>query len=441
MSSRTQREGRRIHGRPRSLAEMDFVAGMHPCDACGSWEPATWRTGGSGDVWTVRANCPRCDAERMYVFSSSEDLTEAEHPDLELGGPEPSEVLDPYALMRELDRIAPMVSSRGADLVGPARERNWDLLERAQTALHELAKFVPVGAAEIPERAQRGEDALADRRARPERYTRAWIEQELAHWAGVEKQLVASRPAVSVVPVRRGVLDRETADAHRRWVIGGRRGEGGLDVVGFDASGARLDGEKILGARLEAVNLQGANVSYTDISHGVITACDFTQAQLSSLKLMGATVERCTFRYTRATLIDFKQATVRDCAFDGSDLDRSRWAEATCERTSFRKVSFGNSQLDDGRFTGCDFREARFCPASSQPRMSMVGVVFDSCDFRDADFTGADLTGATFRGCKLGGAHGTPKAAVNVTVLDADFSEAGDRSDLGGLEDLLEELR
>jgi fluoroquinolone resistance protein len=167
---------------------------------------------------------------------------------------------------------------------------------------------------------------------------------------------------------------------------------------------------------------------------------DFTQAQVSPLKLLGAMVERCTFVAARATLVDFKQATMRDCSFESSDLDKSRWAEATCESTSFRKVTFGNSQFDAGRFRSCDFREAQLRPLTRLPPISMVGAVFEQCDFRNADFTGCDLSGATFRDCKFGGAHGKPAAANDVTVIDADFSDDGDRSDLGGLDDLLEEL-
>lgn len=223
--------------------------------------------------------------------------------------------------------------------------------------------------------------------------------------------------------VARGVLDRATADAHRRWVFHGRQGQGGLDVVGYDASGARLDGEAIVGARLEEVNLKGANVSFTDISYGAIVGCDFTRAFVSSLKLLGATVERCAFDFAIARLIDFKQAGVRDSSFEGARLDNSRWTEAQCERANFRDADFGNAQFDRSRFSSCEFRRARFRPVTRLPPMTMAGAVFDRCDFRGAYFTGADLSGATFSRCRFHGAHGVPTAADNLTVIDPDFTD------------------
>ncbi|WP_084496367.1 pentapeptide repeat-containing protein [Aquamicrobium defluvii] len=244
--------------------------------------------------------------------------------------------------------------------------------------------------------------------------------------------------------VARGVLDRSSADAHRRWVLHGRQGPGGLEVVGFDASGARLDGEEIVGARLEATSFKRANVSFTDISHGAIIGCDFTRAFVSSLKLLGATVERCVFDFAIARLIDFKHANVRDNSFEGTRLDNSRWTEADCEQTSFRYANFGNAQFDSSRFSLCDFRQARFRPVTRLPSMTMAGAIFDRCDFRGAYFTGADLSGATFSRCRFQGAHGVPAAAENLimitpTFIDDELSDTGNES-IDNKEELLSRL-
>jgi uncharacterized protein YjbI with pentapeptide repeats len=68
------------------------------------------------------------------------------------------------------------------------------------------------------------------------------------------------------------------------------------------------------------------------------------------------------------------------------------------------------------------------------------GAVFECCDLRGVIFTAAELTGATFRACKVAGARGKPSATDGWTVIDADFSDTGDGSDLGDAEDLLAEL-
>ncbi|MGH9941652.1 MAG: pentapeptide repeat-containing protein [Pyrinomonadaceae bacterium] len=106
-------------------------------------------------------------------------------------------------------------------------------------------------------------------------------------------------------------------------------------------------------------------------------------------------------------------------------------------RASFQAVQFGNTWFDAGQFMECDFREALLQPTTPLPPQSMIGAVFERCDFRDADFTGSDLSGATFRACKFGGAHGRPAATKGVQVVEADFSAAGDGGDTGGVVDLL----
>lgn len=431
--------GKKISGRPRSLAEMDFVAGMYPCEACGDRQPLAWKTGGSPPVWTVRADCPRCATPRMYVFDSDDDLIEAEHPDLELGGPEPSAILDPLALLGEIDRLTPTISNR-ADLAGSDRELNWDRIERVQTALHELAKFAPGDSAEIPRSALRTDEAVADQRARPERYTRAWVARELAHWDEVSRALIATRPEQLPMSEKRGSLDPKALEAHRLWVLNGRKGAGALDVVGVDVTNGRLDGLVLTGARLERVTFVGANLTYTSLDASELLGCEFNDARISSVRLTGSILADCIFENVQGGMTDYVGAKISACSFVRAGLDGSWWKQATVDRSQFMAVRFSNAQFDGARFTECDFREASFKPLTPLPLPSMKGATFENCDFRDVDLTGAHLSGATFRACKFGDAHGKPASADNVMVVDADFSEAGDGSDIGTLKDLLEQL-
>ncbi|HEX8114283.1 MAG TPA: hypothetical protein VF516_41420, partial [Kofleriaceae bacterium] len=108
-----------VPGRPRSLAEMQFFAGLRPCAACGDHQPVAWRVGswcarpegglrtgadrGQGARWTLRGACTRCATQRSFEFVCEGDPIEAVHGDLELGGAEPSTVLDPYLLVGEID--------------------------------------------------------------------------------------------------------------------------------------------------------------------------------------------------------------------------------------------------------------------------------------------------------------------------------------------------
>jgi hypothetical protein len=72
---------------------------------------------------------------------------------------------------------------------GEGANRNRERHERIRTALTELAKFIPEGAQEVPGLPGRGAPVP---HARPERYTRAWISGELAHWSELDRALPPS---------------------------------------------------------------------------------------------------------------------------------------------------------------------------------------------------------------------------------------------------------
>ncbi|HEV7242029.1 MAG TPA: pentapeptide repeat-containing protein [Thermoanaerobaculia bacterium] len=238
----------------------------------------------------------------------------------------------------------------------------------------------------------------------------------------------------------RGSLDPKAIKAHRQWFVDGRKGAGALEVVGVDAKDGRFDGLELIGARLERVALAGANVTYTNLSESTLLGCDFKSARTSSAQFTGSTLADCIFENVQGGLSNYVGAKISACSFVRAGLDGSWWKQATVDRSQFMAVRFSNAQFDGARFTECDFREASFKPLTPLPLPSMKGAAFEHCDFRDVDLTGAHLSGATFRACKFGGAHGKPASADNVVVVDADFSEAGDGSDIGTLKDLLEQL-
>ena len=109
-----------FEGRPRSIAEMEFIARMFPCEICGERRPLELETGGSGDVWVVTGTCARCRNELRFVFETDEDLFAVDQPDLELGDDEPSRIIGPYDLMQEIDRLVPAIVLEPSRLDEPA---------------------------------------------------------------------------------------------------------------------------------------------------------------------------------------------------------------------------------------------------------------------------------------------------------------------------------
>jgi uncharacterized protein YjbI with pentapeptide repeats len=394
---------------------MEFVAGMRPCEACGCWEPVRWQTTGSGSVWTVGARCPRCAGERAYVFQGAPALFEAQSPGGELGGAEPSRLVDACALAAEYERVAEEDTQ----------------LDRALVALVELAKFIPSGAVRVPG---------TEHEPRAEQYTRGWLAAELGRVRARAQEVAGREPRRPVLPPPRGTLDRDAIESHFKWVRRGKTGEGRLDVVAFDGRTLKLDGMDLSGARLEGVRLVRAVLGFIQLRDAELVDVDFTQAQLGSAKLAGAIVRGARFDGALLGLAELDRAHFARCSFASVWLDRSTWRDALVEDSSLRQAQFRDSVVDGARFVRCDLRSVDFRPKHPRIEATSRGTVFEHCDFREADFTGRDLAGATFLACRFGGAQGAPATTEGWTVEAADLSLAGDGSWSGGASDVLAHL-
>ena len=374
------------------------------------------------------------------MFGYHGELTGRRFPRLELGGPEPSAILTPLELSVEIDRLAPDLSV-DVDSLGPeAAERFHAPLERIQTALIELAKFIPAGADAVPASAHHSADGTADQRARPERYTRRWMDSELQRWRDTQRRLVTRPHPVPPEPRPRQPLDRAQTDAHRAWLKRGRTGEGRLTLASADLRPARLVAVELDGSRWEKVDVGRGNLDFIHLSDADLIEVDFTQCSLNYAHFTGARIDRCTFDGGLFGLGKMDQARLTGCSLERLWMDRSTWRGAQVQCARMRLADFGSSWLDGAHFAECDLRDTRFVPIGTLVRGSSDGAVFEHCDLRGADFTGRDLTGVTFAACLLRGATGAPAATGGWRVIDADFSAFGDGSDLGGASELLAQL-
>jgi uncharacterized protein YjbI with pentapeptide repeats len=424
-----------IAGEPRSLAEMDFVAGLRPCEACGDWRLVAWRTSATGDTWTVHAACPRCATERAYAFHSSADLAAIEAPPLELGGPAPSALVEPFELVREIDRLVPLVAANPVQLAGDAWAANEAVVDRIRTALAELAKFLAGDA--VPSAAHRSADARGDARARPERYTRAWVTTERAHWAAIAARIAADGSrilAAERLVSPRGRFDGDALVAHRGWLeTDGRHGRR-LDVVTADARAVNVRGARLADARLERVQLRDADLVGTELDRAELVGVELAGARAETATFTGAQLRDCDLTGARAENAGFEGARLRNCTLDRAELAWSRWERATLSRTSLRGAVLDEAELALARLSECDLRGATLYGAT------LAGAVLERCDLRGAALAGCDLRGTTLIACAVDGARGVPASVAGWSVVDADFSPAADGSDLGDADDVLAEL-
>lgn len=415
---RNNEPGVRIAGTPRSLRELAFAAGSRPCAHCGTYSELHWKHLDSEPVWRTTATCPKCGNARVYLFTYTDDLTDVDPPELQLGEGT-STVLDPSDLLGVIERVEPTITTPLVSLSDDT-EQNWDRVERVQTALNELAKFVPAGATEIPASALRSGAGRAHHASHPDRYTKRWIDDEIARYAKLVDEVIPARPAPSVQ--RRGTIDRATLSAHREWY---RTGSGTpLDVVGGSAREVRLDGSQIQRGRFESVDFTRADINQSDWSEVQLRSCNFSDAKLNRAVLAGSVILDCIFDRVAAAMVDVSKATVTGSSFDGAGMPGSNWSDVVASATRFTGASFGNARWDRARFVDCDFRDASLEPDREMPPTRMRAAVFEGCDFRGATLKGTDLRGVTFKRCKLAGARGEPKYLRDLIVEDCDVSLA-----------------
>jgi uncharacterized protein YjbI with pentapeptide repeats len=427
-----------IPGTPRSLPELRFAADLRACEHCGSREPGDWRMLSSGAWWRVRASCPRCGRERLYVVRSDGGDLRGHDGYLNLGGPEPSTMMTAAELAAEIERLAPDVTLDPAEARdGEGAEQNMARYTRLRTALTELAKFIPDGAAEVPGLAGRAPEIP---HARPPRYTRDWISGEQAYWQPLGRQLPRIPAGPRRAPLPTAALDRAQEEAHRGWLRRGRAGDGRLALAGVDLWPSQLWAKDLTASRWEHVLARRGDLRHAELTQAELTDVDLSQSRLDEARLAGARLTRCTLDGCSAALAVLDGAQLADCSAERLHAGRSSWRSTAVRRVQLRWANFGSSWLDGTRFTDCDLREAWFKPVRGGIGGTSAGTVFERCDLRDADFTGRDLAGATFVSCRFRGATGRPSGTDGWQVTGADFSAAGDGSDLGGADDLLEQL-
>lgn len=424
-----------IAGTPRSLAEIEFVAGMAPCEACGDSRPIDWKIGGGGDTWIASAVCPRCASLREFAFATAEDLADIDVPFLELGAG-PSQILEPYDFVREIDRLVPTIALAPDRIADADWYANLAAIDRVRTSLGELLKFAP---GDIPVEALRTPASHLDRAMRPERYQRAWLRDEIAYWDDIAarftedaRRIFAADRTLQKLP--RGAFDSSSLAAHERWrETGGAEGVR-LDVVTADVNAKIVRDADLAGARLEHVSLAAADLVGSDLAGAELFDVDLQRARIETATFTGARLVRCELAGAIAETTSFAELRAEACDFARALLATSLWTRAKVEDCTFFDADLADAQLDLARFIGCDFRGARFAGAV------LAGAMFERCDLRNVDLRGCDLRGTAFVECAFAAAHGEPLAIEGWVVADADFSDRADASDLGDAADLLAEL-
>lgn len=138
---------------------------LHPCPACGEPEfDAVSAVRETGAGWVVRyaGACVECGRERVFEFRQPGETRVPDEGAWAPGG-EPSELLDAGEWLFVADTYASAPAGPEASTVD---------LRAAAAALDEVLKFLPDGAAALPDEAFWSERGQAVRAAEPGRFSR-----------------------------------------------------------------------------------------------------------------------------------------------------------------------------------------------------------------------------------------------------------------------------
>ncbi len=205
------------------------------------------------------------------------------------------------------------------------------------------------------------------------------------------------------------------------------QGVGRIELFDRNIQGANI--RAIEGAKLVRCDLSHVNISMFDDVE--FEDCILDWAVLTDSAWDRAMLVGCSFRDGYLGLIHFFDATITGGDFARAYAERSSWHRAIVTSVSFQDANLRDGRFDDAVFARCDFRNADLsCHIVDGDFARCPNTYFIDCDFRGANLTGLRLNDTTFERCRFHGVIGAPVLEGPVTIIDADFSEAGEGSDL-----------
>jgi uncharacterized protein YjbI with pentapeptide repeats len=446
-------------GTMRDVAEIHFYLDIHPCPGCGSRNRGHFRE----DVLTSSGRldepgepsfrrydlvCPSCQYRRHFEFLVNKDRKARAPVDSgnrlsEIGGPMPSTIISPDAFVAELLRCLPNVSANfhidDNDEEGlSVRLGN---LVRSETCLVELRKFFPAGASEIPSEYFTTDAARAARAARPEHFTRAFLDEQQqradrlrvladADFDRRSRELAADpdRAPVKLPPLVAPLTSGSFA-LHRGWL---ERKPGGqqLEIHNKELPRRQVRTENMSRAIFEKVVLDGGDFGLTNLENADLVDVRAHGTTFDNASFAEATLLRCSLIGAAMTRTKLGDATLVECDFGNAELVWSSWYRAQVTRCSFVGARLHNAALDHATFTDCDLRGADFAVLRDDQFGTSFEATFVRCDLRGSSWLERPLYRVKFIDCKFHDVRGTPYRSATV-IERPDLSEAGDGSRIG----------
>jgi uncharacterized protein YjbI with pentapeptide repeats len=427
--------------RPRRIAqttrEMAFALSLQPCGTCGEFQrdPMQFRSTGPAydktrehiQYWT-ECLCPGCGSKRQLVSWTVANPSVGSLR-FQLVGASPSQIIEPWQFMAELDRLSAMIHQTPADLSWQPYRVSLRALERALTCAIELRKFAVPGQPDLLD-SEYTDAGRAHRAAHPDRYTAAAVQASHdsltalyeTHMVEIPRIVKESEAAAGPPKLRVGDLSRDTIRAHEGWLDRGKTGEGQLVLKNQRVLDTNAP-SPIEGAIFENVVFEKVRLFATRFSDANLTDVTFTQSMLQTCTFARTTLTRTSFIECNVNLTYFSNSTIDSSRFSSSELARTRWDGAQVRDTLFQQVLLHDATLSGVTMIHCNLR-GNFIGATKQfgDLATTVGARFEDCDFRETGWHGRDLSGATFVRCQFAGSGGSPRAHVGLVLDDCDMN-------------------
>lgn len=216
---------------------------------------------------------------------------------------------------------------------------------------------------------------------------------------------------------------------HNRWINTGREGGGPLQLVeDIDLSGIRLSGTTFEYSTFRKCRFSDTGIEYSRFNHATFIECVAETANLSHCRFNEAVFTGCTLPRVDFRWGHFVGSRLESTTFDGAAFSNAGFVGATLAGNSFRGCAFADTQIDKSHLLDCDLRDTILIGSERGGRT--YETHFENCDFRGADFTDRRFRDTTFTRCKFAGVKGLAIIEGPVHVIEPDFSDAGDGSDV-----------
>nr|WP_245541610.1 pentapeptide repeat-containing protein [Smaragdicoccus niigatensis] len=154
---------------------------------------------------------------------------------------------------------------------------------------------------------------------------------------------------------------------------------GGLDYLGQDMAGVRVEATEIEQCRFDNVTMPAA-MRRTSVYGTEFTGCDFANLHADSGSLL--------------------QSRISSSRLTGMSCTAGTWRDVTVESSRVNLTFFGYSKLQMVVFRDCELTQADF------ERVKFRNVLFEKCDLSGAQFSGAEMVNVRFVDCIMANLRG-----------------------------------